>query len=98
MRTVSPKICCCTELALAHSPFASRDDPTCPPFPVFSRRYSAVTMAPYTPMAEGWSPMPLNERAGIASGPARTRSIRPDRAHQAVTSKPGFSASGPVSP
>ena len=35
-----------------------------PPLPVFSRRYSAVTIAAYRPVALGWSPMPGTERGG----------------------------------
>ena len=42
--------------------------------------------------------MPGSERAGVASSPARTRCMRPVRAHHAVASKPGLLASGPVSP
>ena len=34
--------------------------------------------------------MPGSERAGLTSSPARTRSIRPVRAHHAVASKPGL--------
>ena len=37
-------------------------------------------------------------RAGEAATPARTRCIKPERAHHAVASNPGLSASGPVSP
>ena len=51
-----------------------------PPLPVFSRRYSAVTIAAYIAVALGWSPMPGTERAGSVSSVALTMSIKPVRA------------------
>lgn len=45
----------------------------------------------------GWSPMPGKEIVGGAPA-GRTRSIMPERAHQALTSKPGLLASSPTSP
>src|SRR3977135_1530658 len=42
--------------------------------------------------------MPFAGRTGTDSDDARTVSIKPDRAHHAVTSKPGLVASAPFSP
>ena len=48
-------------------------------------------------IAVAWSPAPKTLSAG-GTLPWRVMSIRPLRAQYAVTSKPGLSASGPVSP
>ena len=63
-----------------------------------SRWYSATAIAANSANADGWSPMPVTGRAGGASADVRTMSIKPERAHHAVMSKPGLSASSPVSP
>ena len=54
--------------------------------------------APNRAIAVAWSPIPGIERAGGASGPERTLSMSPVRAHHAVASKPVLFASGPLSP
>ena len=66
--------------AFAQVPFWSNEDCAMPPLPVFSRRYNAVTMAAYSPVALGWSPMPGTERTGSVVSLARTMSISPVRA------------------
>ena len=54
--------------------------------------------APNKAIAVAWSPIPGIDRAGGASGPERTLSMSPVRAHHAVASKPVLFASGPIWP
>src|SRR6202000_3041305 len=71
-----------------HTPSASSEVVTCAPSPVRSRRYSAVTIAEYSPTAVALSPLPATGQVGGAPA-SRVMDNRPLRAQYAVMSNPG---------